>query len=482
MITEESTATRAGSGMSGLFGRGLLYVVVWSLQIVSGSLISPVLAHLMGPTEFGQLATAIALHQVLIAVAVLGIDRALIVQRAEAGAEGERPARILIAFGMLLATAVTVATGLTGPWWSGVLGFAGFSSLLVATVLWTAPGAAVQLMLALLLSQDRFTRFALVSGLSAVGGQVFGIGLLLAYGRSADVYAWGGVISQFAALALGLAFTRPALTGLFDRALIGRAVRLGAPLALSTMLVFVLDAGDRLIIQRLLGPAEVGRYQVAYVVGYVVVLLVVFVGQAWTPQIAEVDDQAERGRLIARSRDELYRVLIPVVIGLAAAAPILLRIVAPPSFRPESLDVVVLLVAVSAFPVVASNATEKVLLLGRRPRALVVAVGCAAALNVLLNLALLPVFGIAAAAAATAVAFGLRAGLQRLALGRGHRLPASPAGLLAAIGLGCAVAATGTYLPDSFETDLARVGVAALCLAWFLRRLREARRVEVPTS
>ena len=83
------------------------------------------------------------------------------------------------------------------------------------------------------------------------------------------------MISQFAAMALGLAFTRPALTGLFDRALIGRAVRLGAPLALSTLLVFVLNAGDRLIIQRLLGPEEVGRYQVAYVVGYVVVLLVV---------------------------------------------------------------------------------------------------------------------------------------------------------------------------------------------------------------
>jgi O-antigen/teichoic acid export membrane protein len=482
MTTQESqdvVAPESRSGMSGLFGRGLLYVVVWSLQIVSGSLISPVLAHLLGPADFGELASAIALHQVLIILAVLGIDQALILQKAEVRQDGQdRSARVLIAFGIAVATVVTVATGLTGPWWSELLGFSGFSSLLVATVLWTAPGAAVQLMMALLLSQDRFTRFAVLSGLSAIGGQVFGIGLLLLYGRSSGVYAWGGVISQFAAMAIGLAFTRPVLTGMLDRQLVGRAIRLGAPLALSTLLLFVLNAGDRLIIQRMLGPAEVGRYQVAYVVGYVVVLLVVFVGQAWTPQLAEVADRQQRTQLIGRSRDELYGLLIPVVLGLTAAAPIVMRVVAPPSFRPESLDVVVFLVAVSAFAVVASNASEKVLLIGRRPRPLVLAVGCAAALNVALNLALVPVFGIAAAAAATTVAFALRALVQRRAAARQDALPGTPAGLLAGIVAAGAASAAFTQLPQTPAWGVARVAVTALCVAWFLVRLRAARRAE----
>ena len=85
--TTESTAPRGRArACPACSARGLLYVVVWSLQIVSGSLVSPVLAHLMGPAEFGQLASAIALHQVLIVLAVLGIDQALILQRAEAGA------------------------------------------------------------------------------------------------------------------------------------------------------------------------------------------------------------------------------------------------------------------------------------------------------------------------------------------------------------------------------------------------------------
>jgi O-antigen/teichoic acid export membrane protein len=480
MTTQEAAASAERSEMGGLFGRGLLYVVVWSLQIVSGSLISPVLAHLLDPAEFGQLASAIALHQVLIILAVLGIDQALILQKAqEQHDEQDRSARTLITFGIIIATAITVATGLTGPWWSLLLGFDGYSSLLVATVLWTAPGAAVQLMLALLLSQDRFSRFALLSGLAAVGGQVFGIGLLLGYGRDAGIYAWGGVISQFAAMALGLAFTRPVLADLVNSELIGRAIRLGAPVALSTLFLFVLNAGDRLIIQRMLGPEEVGRYQVAYVVGYVVVLLVVFVGQAWTPQIAEVPDRQMRARLIGRSRDELYRLLVPVVLGLTAGAPIVMRVVAPPSFRPESLDLVVFLVAVSAFPVVASNATEKVLLTERRPRALVAAVAGAAALNVVLNLALVPSFGITAAAAVTTVAFLLRAALQRLAAARLGGLPRSPVGVLARIAAAGAGAAVFTVLPESFEWGVARVAVAGLCVVWFLIRLRGARRADV---
>jgi len=55
----------------GLFGRSLLYVVVLSLQTVVAGVVSPVLAYLLGPTQFGSLAAAIALHQALIVLTVV---------------------------------------------------------------------------------------------------------------------------------------------------------------------------------------------------------------------------------------------------------------------------------------------------------------------------------------------------------------------------------------------------------------------------
>ena len=78
----------------------MLYVVIWSMQIVVGVVVSPVLAHTLGPAEFGSLASTIALYQLLIVLAVCGLDQALQVERAEAG--GLRAARGLLASGMLL--------------------------------------------------------------------------------------------------------------------------------------------------------------------------------------------------------------------------------------------------------------------------------------------------------------------------------------------------------------------------------------------
>ncbi|WFR66461.1 oligosaccharide flippase family protein [Curtobacterium flaccumfaciens] len=116
VATEETGSTAVRRGSSVLFGRGLLYVVVWSMQLVVSSLVSPVLAHLMPPAEFGVLASAIALYQALVVVAVAGIDQASVLQRAEDG--DDRRARGLLTVGIVTAGLVTAAALVTIPLWA----------------------------------------------------------------------------------------------------------------------------------------------------------------------------------------------------------------------------------------------------------------------------------------------------------------------------------------------------------------------------
>jgi len=459
-----------------LFGRGLLYVVVYSLQTLAAVVVSPVVAYALGPAEFGRLAAAIALHQLLIALAVVGLDQALVLQHREDG--DDRSARGLVTVGIVLAVAVTLLTSLTAPLWSSWLGFGNVSTLLVVTLLWTAPQAGIQLMLALLLSQARLRAFTAVSALSAVGGQVFGLALLLVGSRTAATYAWGAVISQFAAVAIAIVVTRPALSGLRDVATASRAVRLGVPLALSGVAVFVLNAGDRIVIQRELGATEVGRYQVAYTVGYVVVLLLTFTSQAWAPYFASVRDEAQRALGLAAARDELYRLLVPVVLGMTLGAPVALRIVAPASYRPAGLLVVVFLVALSAFPVADTFATGRALVTARHARPLAVVAGIAALVNLGLNLVLVPVVGITGAALATLVTFGLQALVQRRMVPAAPPWPRTPPRLWWAIVAGCACSAVTVVLPQTLEWNGARLAVGVACLPWFLSRLRSARRAD----
>ena len=470
----------ATPGDSKLFGRGLLYVTVLSLQLVAGIIVSPILAHTLAPAEFGVLASGIALHQVIGVLALLGIDKALVLERAEDTTD--IASRGLITVGIVLALIVTLVLGVSAPLWRSVLGFGANPDLLLAVLLWTVPAAAVQMMLCLLLTEDRFRPFAILSAISAVGSQSIGLILLFTVRNDATTYAWGGVASQCLAMIVGFALTRPSIRGMLNWSVIERALKLGFPLALAGIASFLLSAGDRIIIQVLLGPEETGRYQVAFIVGSLVILLLTFTSSAWTPRFAVLRTKAARTALAAYSRDQLYRVLMPMVLGVTLAAPIALRIAAPPSFRPESLTIVVFLVALAAFPVAASGATGQLLITQRRGNMIVIVTAVAVVVNVILNFLLVPIMGILGAAVATVLAYGLMAKLQRLALPAELFLQASPARLLSGVAAVIMAAAASIFLPQSVEWNVIRLVLAFGCLPWFIEALRRARSASVDDS
>ncbi|PCN46590.1 polysaccharide biosynthesis protein [Curtobacterium sp. 'Ferrero'] len=469
--TDDRATVRKGSSV--LFGRGLLYVVVWSMQLVVSSLISPVLAHLMPPAEFGVLASAIALYQALGVLAVAGLDQAAVLQRAEDG--DDRRARGLLAVGMLTATVVALVAIGTIPLWADAAGFVGNHPLLLVAVLWTGPAAIVQLSLALLVAQDRIRVFAVTSLLSSVGGSIIGLVLLELVHADATTYAWGGVVAQGVAMVIGIVAVRPRLSGLLDRRTTARAFRLGVPIALGNLSYFVLNAGDRIVVQRILGPEEVARYQIAYVVGSAVILLLTFTNQAWAPHFAALRDAAARRRLAMHSRDELYRMLAPVLLAVTLASPVALPILAPASYRVQELSVVVLVVAVTALPVVASGATGRLLVVERRGVAVGVIAAVAGAVNIGANLVLVPWLGLVGAAVSTVVAYAVLAALQLAALPDRREWRGPGLRVVLPVVLALAVAAGSLLVPQDVFWNVVRAAGVVACLPWFVRRLRAAR-------
>ena len=473
---EESpdAGTRGQPDTSALFGRGLLYVVVASLQIVTGALVSPILAHtLADPAQFGRLSSAIALHQLLVVFAVVGLDQAIELRRAQQG--HDRDARALVFSAVVLAAVVTGILWLTQRWWATALGFAPSSQLVAATIVWTLPAAAVMVLLAQLLSSDRLRDYSWVSLVAAVGGQVVGVALVFAVEPSARTYAWGLVAADTVAAAIGWYLVRPSWRRSLSWPLLGPTLAFSLPLMLGSLSTFVLNAGDRIILQRLLGPAEVGRYQVAYTVGFVAVQLIVLTSSSWTPRFAAVKDELARWRLINRSRDLLYTVLAPVLIGLVLGAPVLLRVVAPASFQPGALLPVVFLVVVSAYPVAALGATGRFLVTQGRSRPLALCTALAAVVNVGLNLVLVPVLGIAGAAVATVFAYSSQALGQRIAVGQPDLRPRTPTRVLVLSAVAVLAAGATIWLPQSEPWNVAKFVLGLACLPWFWRRLQRAR-------
>jgi O-antigen/teichoic acid export membrane protein len=477
---EEGPGLHPAPASASLFGRGMLYTLIWSLQLAAATIISPVLTRVLSPAAFGALATAIALHQVISVLALLGVDKAVVLERSE-GSDG-RAARGLVAVGIVISFVVTFAFMVSIPLWEDSLGFRSFHSLLLAVILWTGPTAAVQVVQALLLTEDRFRPFALVGTIAAIGGQVVGLILLFTVRTDVAIYAWGGAGAQFVAMIVGIIVVRPSVRGLVNWSVARRAISLGVPLAFAGLSWIVLSAADRLIVQAMQGSEQVARYQVGYIVGSVVITLLLFTHGAWSPHFAALRTNVERSALATRSRDQLYRLLLPTVLGITLAAPSVLRVVAPESFTPGSLTLVVFLVAISAFPVAAELASAHILIVERRGKTIGILATIAALINIALNFALVPVIGIVGAALATTVAFSGLALLQRRALPREMPWRRPPTRLVLAIAL-CALAAGGSILiPQTPLWNLIRLALAVACLPWFFWSFNRARRTSDTAS
>jgi O-antigen/teichoic acid export membrane protein len=452
--------------MAGLFGRGLLYVAVTSLPLVTAAVVSPVLAHLLGPAEFGLLASAIAVHQVLMAVAILGVDQALILVRAESGED--RASRMLITAGTMLALALSVIVGSTVGLWSDLIGFGSAHSLAVATICWTVPTTFLQLGLALLMSQDRLRSFAFASILLTVGSQVIGLLFLLLGSRTSGVFAWGGTAGRVLAMVACLLLVRPLWYARGDAAILRGALSLGLPIALGSLSAVVLYSGDRLVIQSLLGPAEAGRYQIAYTIGFEAITVFCFTGAAWAARFAAIRDDGQRWRLLGRARDHLYELLAPALLAINLAAPLLLRILAPESFRPEGLLLVVLLVTFSGVPEIAILGSTRALITQRRTKPIAVAAGVAAVVNLGLNFVLVPMIGLAGAAVATALAFGLQAVILRLAFRPFSAWPRTSPRIIATLVITSGVSTAFAFVDQSPRWIAIRTVLALLAGVWLI--------------
>ena len=195
----------------------MIYVLVWSLQLVVSSAVSPVPAHLLGPSDFGHLATSIALYQVFSVLMVFGLDQALIMEHSEGSVRRAGAARI-VWLGVAVAVVLTAVLLLTGGVWSGAAGFPHFRGIVVLAVLWSGPGAVNLIMLALLRAEDRLGAFVTMNLLTSIGGQLGGVVVIGVGARTSTAYGWAGVVAQYAALAIGLVLIRPRLRGTLDRA------------------------------------------------------------------------------------------------------------------------------------------------------------------------------------------------------------------------------------------------------------------------
>jgi O-antigen/teichoic acid export membrane protein len=470
-VSEEAAAEQrtlddnVDRALRGLFGRDSLYMLIWGIQIVGAALVTPIVTRVMDTAEFGGVAAAYAVMQVTFVVAGLGLSTAI--QRQYAGSDGPARARRLLSLALAAALLVIVVLDTTGSLWSAQLGFGSYEGAVRLAVIWAGISAVTNSALALLRSMDRLLVFSCVSLLQSVAAEAASLGLVTTVSPTATMFVLGQLAAQTLALGLALLYLRPALLRRTHSALVRTSLAYGLPLVPAVLSTFVLSAADRFIVQDQLGPSELARYQIAYNIGSMPLLLIGVLSNAWLPRIFALERTRERAAVLAASRDSLYALLIPVVLGLSIGSPLMLRIWAPERYRPDELLLVTALVIVAVLPYTAGMTATRALLAQGHTRWIAGMTLVAAVANVLLNLILVPRYELVGSALATLLAYLL---LQRLLVLRPRAVapipPTSRTRVLALTGVALA-ALLASELPTSGLGMVLRSVAVLATVAWF---------------
>lgn len=456
---------------SRLLRQGSVYTLGTLLQLSAAALVVPLLTRLLSATEFGVVALAMTI-QILLSQAVGGglptaITRAFFDGR---GSSGREISRRLIISTVLLATGATAIVGLSAPLWIRHLAAGDTTPVAIAIVL-AIPAAVCGSALALLRVQERAAAFLSITMLGSVGAQLTGLTALVSTrgGPVAYLVGYGAAVAGSAVVGLfitGSLGSRPA-----SPRLLRTSLAIGLPAISINLSAFILSTGDRFVIQVMEGPAEVGRYQVAYALGTLALTFLSALNLAWLPITFDLTDEG-RWPGLAATTHLVLQIAAMLCAAIALVAPIGLRIMAPASYETSELVGVSALVALAALPWAMILAAGQVLLWRRDMRPILWIAPVAAILNLLLAVTLLPPLGLTGVAVATLVALTFQAFLLYRAATRHESIPWNHRGMAISLALGMAAVSISLALPASRTADVVRMLAAAAVGVLAIRTIR----------
>ncbi len=392
-----------------LAGQSSLYTVGEVLRSSLSFLLLPIYTRLLSPADYAILGVMSPIFSLLSILLALGMPTALL--RFYFDYRGDE-ATLRRYVGTV--TVFGVGCGLLGSLFLTLLGPAIFSWLLpntpfrpfVLITIWNA-GISVLSVLALQLFRARqqaqyFVTFSLVDF-----GLTTGLIILLVVGLQLGALGslWGQLLAAvvMAAPALWI-LARAGWLG-FNWSLLRPSLALGLPLLPFLLGTWALNVSDRIVLDGLVTREALGLYTLGYQFGVLLNIIAMALNNAWQPfffqHAAERDQHAMIGAFIT------YQVALMVLLALAVAllAPDVIRIIAAPAYWSAAAIVPWIAAGYVArylyfFPV-------NSLLFKKRPGWIAGLTILAAALNIGLNLLLVPRFGIMAAAVNTLVAFAV---------------------------------------------------------------------------
>src|SRR6266571_4676419 len=369
-------------------------------------LLLPLYTSYLGRVGFGKIETIVALTTVLVIVLRLGISSAFFRFYFDSPDPERRTlvVRTSFWFTMAMATAGLVAGfALATPLAHGLrLGDDPWLVRAAFVGLWAQMN--YEQLTSLFRVEERSLQFVYASVanvLLTVGATVL---LVIGLHKGPTGAVVGNFIGTLAVYIVLLAYRRYQLGLQFSRDLLRQMNHFGLPLVPSALALWAINFIDRIFIAQYKGQSEVGVYSVAVRISSAIVFLMMAFRLAWPAFAYSIEDDRHAKRTYAFVLTYLLLLCSWVSLALGLLSPWLVRLLARgPGFHRASEAVALLAFGSAAY------AGYTVLSIGvGRARATQfnwVISGAAAVVNVVLNVILIPPYGMMGAAVATAAAY-----------------------------------------------------------------------------
>jgi O-antigen/teichoic acid export membrane protein len=445
-----------------------------------GGLVSRILAVLLIPlytrylskADYGAIETLVALTTVLVIVLRAGVSSAFFRFYFDSGDPESRTLVVRTSFWFTMASAtfgLVAGLALAGQI-AGALNAVTVNEVRAAFVgLWAQMN--YEQLTSLFRVEERSKSFAAASLANVLMTVAATVLLVAVLHKGAVGVLVGNFIGTLVVYAVLLAYRRYQLGLRFGRRLFREMQRFGMPLVPSALALWAVNFIDRVLLNRLSGAGEVGLYSLGVRVSSVVVFVFVAFRTAWPAFAYSIEDDREARRTYSFVLTYLLLICCWLSLALGLLGPWIVRLLASkPEFYPASRVVSPLsfgAAAYAAYVVVAIGVSR-----ARYTRFNWVVTGAGALLNIGLNFALIPPYGMMGAAISTVAAYALMFVGMTLNAQRVYPVPYQWRRVATLVAAAVGLTVVGKLVPASLPVAVALTVVyplALLPLGFYLR-------------
>jgi O-antigen/teichoic acid export membrane protein len=468
MNGEMATVADDTPSVSALASRASVYLVASATAQLASLVTFPIYARVLGPEQYGVLALLMAFMGLGKTAALAGTNTALIRRYSAAEDEETRKDTVGSALGYVVASGAAanlIALLAAGVASQLLLGSGEYSSVFRLAVAAVSIELVVETLMALTRSMERAQLYVTITTIRVAGYVVMAVVFLLALGLGVEGAVLGILIGNTLALTALVVGLRGHLSLRMSPGTVSALVGFGIGLLPANLASWALNVADRYMIRGYMTLTDVGQYSAAYrVASLVQVGFVLPFHQAWLPFMFRHARDARGPEVVARVSRYFAAVGLLITVILSAVGRPILVLFAGSEFAAAAVIIPIVSVGVLLGGSV-SVVSPGLMVSGKTWLSSTIFV-LGAIGNVLLNVLLIPRFGIGGAAWATLLTYGGVAVGHIGVAQRHYRVPA-PYGRLAVLTVIATAWAQGMMLAGDIQPVWTSIVIRVAAVALF---------------